>query len=167
VEVNLDHVRDLKRTHQQKYPEKYQKALEKYRNQHREKINIKARDRRQQNLEHHRESGRRSRDKHVEARNAYQRAYGKRNRDKLTLFTNRRRARKLSALGNHTEAEWEELKTFYNYTCLSCGKSEPEIRLTRDHVLPLVLGGNDSIDNIQPLCARCNSKKSSKHIDYR
>jgi hypothetical protein len=84
VEVNLDHVRDLKRTHQQKYPEKYQKALEKYRNQHREKINIKARERRQQNLEHHREIGRRSRDKHVEARNAYQRAYGKRNRDKMT-----------------------------------------------------------------------------------
>ena len=25
----------------------------------------------------------------------------------------------------------------------------------------------DSIDNIQPLCARCNSKKTNKHIDYR
>lgn len=141
--------------------------LKKYRETHREEINTKARERRQQDLEHYREIGRKSRDKHAEERNAYQREYGKANRDKLTLYTNNRRARKLFAKGSHTDEEGQTLKAKYNFKCLCCGKQEPEIKLTRDHVRPLILGGSDSIDNIQPLCARCNSKKSLQQIDYR
>ena len=167
VEANKEHIRNIKRKHQAKYPEKYDKALRKYREIHREEINTKARERRQQNLEHYREIGRRSRNKHADERNAYQREYGKANRDKLNLYTNIRRARKLEVEGSHTDEEWQELKAFYNFTCLRCGKQEPGIKLTRDHVIPLTQGGSDSIDNVQPLCARCNSKKNNKHIDYR
>jgi len=167
VEANKEHYRNLKRTHQKANPEKYDEALRKYREAHREEINAKARERRQQNLDHYREIGRRSREKHADERNAYQREYGKANRNKLTLYINNRRARKLEAEGSHTDEEWQKLKAFYNYRCLCCGKQEPEIKLTRDHVLPLTQGGSDSIDNIQPLCARCNSKKTNKHIDYR
>lgn len=167
VEANKDHYRELKRAHQKANPEKYEEALRKYRETHREEINAKARERRQQNLEHYREIGRKSRENHTEERNAYQREYGKANRDKLTLYTNNRRARKLEAEGSHTDEEWQELKAFYNYKCLGCGKQEPEIKLTRDHVIPLTQGGTDAINNIQPLCARCNSKKNHKHIDYR
>jgi 5-methylcytosine-specific restriction endonuclease McrA len=141
--------------------------LRKYRETHREEINSKARERRKQDLEHYREIGRKSRDKYAEERNTYQREYGKENRDKLTLFANLRRARKLAASGSHTDKEWQALKAFYDYKCLCCGKREPEIKLTRDHIIPLTKGGTDSIDNVQPLCARCNSKKNNKHIDYR
>ena len=167
VEANKDHYRELKRAHQKANPEKYDEALRKYRETHREEINAKARERRQQKLEHYREIGRKSREKHAEERNAYQREYGKANRDKLTLYTNTRRARKLEAEGSHTDEEWQELKAFYDFKCLRCGKQEPEIKLTRDHVIPLTQGGSDSIDNVQPLCTRCNSKKNNKHIDYR
>ena len=167
TKANKDHYRELKRAHQKANPEKYQESLRKYRETHREEINAQARERRQQDLEHYREIGRKSRDKYAEERNAYQRDYGKENRDKLSLFTNIRRARKLAAEGSHTDKEWQSLKAFYDYKCLSCGKREPEIRLTRDHVIPLTKGGTDSIDNVQPLCARCNSKKNNKHIDYR
>ncbi|MBI5713794.1 MAG: HNH endonuclease [Chloroflexi bacterium] len=167
VEANKEHIRRLKRTHQKSNPEKYEEALRKYRETHREEINTNAQKRRQQNLEHYREIGRRSREKHAEKRNAYQREYGKANRDKLTSYTNIRRARKFVAKGSHKDEEWQNLKSFYNYRCLCCGKQEPEIKLTRDHVVPLTQGGSDSIDNIQPLCTRCNSKKNFKHIDYR
>ena len=167
VAKNQDHIRELKRAHQKAHPEKYEEALRKYRETHRDDINAKTRERRQMNLEHYREIGRKSRDKYAEERNAYQREYGKENRDKLTLFTNIRRARKLAAEGSHTDKEWQSLKAFYDYKCLCCGKREPEIQLTRDHVIPLTKGGTDSIDNVQPLCARCNSKKNNKHIDYR
>lgn len=167
VEANKEHVQKLKRKHQLENPDKYDEALRKYRETHREKINSKARARRQQDLEHYREIGRKSRDKHVEERNAYQRKYGKANRDKLTLYTNNRRVRKLFAQGSHTDAEWQALKASYGFRCLRCGKQEPEIKLTRDHIIPLTQGGSDSIDNVQPLCARCNSKKNNKHIDYR
>lgn len=63
--------------------------------------------------------------------------------------------------------EWIELKRRYCYTCLACGRSEPEIKLTMDHVIPLSKGGPNTIDNIQPLCVSCNCIKHRKHIDYR
>jgi 5-methylcytosine-specific restriction endonuclease McrA len=167
VEAHKEHYAELKRAHRKANPAEYQGALQKYREIHREEINAKAKERRQANLEHCREIGRKSRQEHADERNAYQREYSKAHRDKLTLYTNNRRARKFEAGGSHTDEQWQKLKTFYDFTCLCCGKAEPEIKLTRDHVIPLTQGGSDSIDNIQPLCARCNSRKNHRHIDYR
>lgn len=167
VEDNKEHIREIKRAHRLANPERYKEALNKYRITHRETINAKARMRRTTNLEHYREIGRNSRARHQEERNTYQRAYNKANPEKLVAANNRRRARKHQAEGSHTTEEWETLKGRYHHTCLCCGKREPEIELTRDHVLPLEKGGSDWISNIQPLCASCNSKKRTKHIDYR
>ena len=66
-----------------------------------------------------------------------------------------------------TAEEWQALKAHYDYTCLKCQKREPEITLTRDHIIPQVKGGLDKIDNIQPLCVSCNSSKRERIIDYR
>lgn len=167
VEANKDHIRELKRKHQAENPEKYDEAERRYREAHREEVNMKARERRQLDLEHHREIGRKSYESHAEERRKYSLEYYKLHPEKSVAATNRRRALKLAAEGSHTEEEWQQLKASYNYKCLCCGKQEPEIKLTRDHVIPLTQDGSDSIDNIQPLCARCNSKKTSNHIDYR
>ncbi len=69
--------------------------------------------------------------------------------------------------GKFTAQEWIELKTLYSYSCLCCGRQEPDINLTVDHVIPLVKGGANTIDNIQPLCITCNKKKGTKTTDYR
>ena len=66
----------------------------------------------------------------------------------------------------HTFGEWELLKKQYNYTCPSCKQTEPKIMLTEDHIIPLSKGGSDVIENIQPLCRSCNSKKSAKTIKF-
>lgn len=71
----------------------------------------------------------------------------------------RRRERMIKNGGKHSEKEWSELKEKHNYTCLLCGKKEPEIKLTKDHVIPVSKGGDNNITNIQPLCLRCNTKK--------
>ena len=52
VEANKEHYRELKRAHQQANPEKYDEALRKYRETHRDEINTKAKERRQQDLEY-------------------------------------------------------------------------------------------------------------------
>jgi hypothetical protein len=83
-----------------------------------------------------------------------------------TFHSKRRRARRIGNGGSHTLAQWEELKMQYGYMCLCCKKCEPEIKLTEDHIIPVSKGGNDNIENIQPLCNRCNSSKCNKIISY-
>lgn len=167
VEANKEHYQELKRAHKKANPERYREIDRKWKEENREKLNTRAKERRDQNLEHFREIGRNSYERHAEERRKYSLEYYKRFPEKSVAATNRRRALKLSAKGTHTEEEWQELKAFYSFKCLCCGKQEPDIKLTRDHVIPLTQGGSDSIDNVQPLCARCNSKKNNKHIDYR
>lgn len=68
--------------------------------------------------------------------------------------------------GFHSNNEWETLKAQCNWTCPCCHESEPKIILTKDHIIPLLRGGSNNIENIQPLCKLCNSKKHTQIIKY-
>ena len=68
--------------------------------------------------------------------------------------------------GSYLKKEWEELKEKYGFMCLACEKIEPEIKLSVDHIIPLVKGGTNLIANIQPLCRRCNAKKHTTIVNY-
>lgn len=82
------------------------------------------------------------------------------------FIQHRRRTRKRENGGGHTFTEWTDLKEKYGNKCLCCNQTEPYIKLTEDHILPLSLGGNDDIANIQPLCLSCNCRKKAKNISY-
>ena len=88
------------------------------------------------------------------------------NKQWRSWIKNKRNRMKRGANGNHTFGEWELLKKQYGYCCPHCGKCEPEIILTEDHIIPLSKGGSNWIENIQPLCGSCNSKKHTKIINY-
>jgi hypothetical protein len=45
------------------------------------------------------------------------------------------------------------------FTCNICGTSE---NLTVDHIVPVLKGGGNELDNLQTLCGSCNSSKGAK-----
>ena len=92
---------------------------------------------------------------------------GKNRRAYIAFKALERLVRKKGNGGSHTFEEWETLKAQYNWICPSCNKPEPEIKLTQDHIVPLVKGGSDNIENIQPLCGGCNSKKNTETIIFK
>jgi 5-methylcytosine-specific restriction endonuclease McrA len=145
-----------------------QRAYERaYREKHREKLREYDRNHYLANRELHNALIRKAYHKNPGKKLARIRAYMKANPDKAAAKSNRRRAREHAAPGSHTIAEWLALKEQYHNTCLCCGRSEPEIELTRDHVVALDAGGSDNIINLQPLCRACNSAKGTQTIDYR
>lgn len=83
------------------------------------------------------------------------------------IAAHKRRVLYKKLIGSHTLNEWETLKAQYNWTCPCCGKSEPEIKLTEDHIIPLSKGGSGNIENIQPLCKPCNTRKHTKIIKFK
>ena len=86
------------------------------------------------------------------------------NPDKKREYKRRRRNLEANASGHHTEKEWKDLKDKYGNICLCCKKLVP---LTEDHIVPLTKGGSDFIENIQPLCGSCNSKKHTNVILFK
>jgi 5-methylcytosine-specific restriction endonuclease McrA len=78
----------------------------------------------------------------------------------------RRKAREESAPGNGvTKDDRKLVYAFYGKRCLACGRSRGRIVL--DHVVPLFEGGMHDPSNLQPLCWTCNTRKSTKTMDYR
>lgn len=67
----------------------------------------------------------------------------------------RRKRLKLAKLkGTHTKREWDKLVKIFGGVCLRCG--DPNKPITKDHIIPLHKGGDDTIQNLQPLCLECN-----------
>lgn len=95
---------------------------------------------------------------------AYEKQYREKNRSAAALRTMRHYARKLHAAGTFTTLEWKALCGWFGNVCLGCGTTG---KLEADHVIPLVNGGANSIDNIQPLCRVCNATKQTRDWDYR
>jgi 5-methylcytosine-specific restriction endonuclease McrA len=155
----------------------------KYRNNNRDTLLEKQRAKRAVESETHRERARkwknenpeavdqarqkwRRNNKHLEREQA--RNWRKNNPEKVREQVRQRRVRKMATGGKHTPEEWEELKAYYNYSCVRCGRREPDITLERDHIVPLGHpGSSDDISNIQPLCRTCNAAKGTRNADYR
>lgn len=70
-----------------------------------------------------------------------------------------RRARKAGAAGSHTLSEWRAICARQRNLCTACGD---ECKLTKDHVVPLSMGGSNDASNLQGLCGPCNSRKGAR-----
>lgn len=91
-----------------------------------------------------------------ESKQIYHKRYCENNIEKIRHLKSLRYAREKGADGKHTLKEWNRLKDKFDNKCVLCKEVKT---LTKDHIIPLSLGGNNFIKNIQPLCRNCNSKK--------
>lgn len=81
-----------------------------------------------------------------------------------------KRAERLRAArekATHTKAEWIEMVEFFEHTCARCFGESGLMYVEKDHITPLYQGGSDGIENLQPLCARCNTSKGADNTDLR
>jgi len=178
-ENNREHIRALQRqryAENAEYRQRKRQYLKKWRTAHRDEMIVYLRqwqednkDKvlawRQEHKEETREKNRNYHNTHKEAIQARKRANHRKYPHKTRVGTRHYRARKAAARGSFTEDEFQALCQHYEHRCLSCGKETG--RLEADHVIPLVKGGDDFIDNIQPLCKSCNCRKGTQIIDYR
>ena len=150
------------RTYQRSHPERVRAAVRAYQRVHPEK---------------HLASNRVWNAAHPEKQRAYSRASYQTHRDRVrddqkahsearNATNHNRRARIAGNGGSFTSREWETLKVQYGFRCPSCGKKEPDIKLTVDHIIPLSRGGVNEIVNIQPLCGKCNCEKGTKSLSF-
>jgi len=82
------------------------------------------------------------------------------------MYRERRRQRleAAKARGTHTALEWQVLREIFG-RCVRCGADE--CNLEKDHIVPLHQDGSDALENLQPICARCNAGKGTEATDWR
>lgn len=90
-------------------------------------------------------------------KNAAQKRY--RETDYGKLMRKKIKMQRRGATGSFTPEEWNmKLKTCGS-RCVFCGSLE---RIEIDHIVPISKGGTNDIENLQPLCRRCNSSKGNR-----
>ena len=120
----------------------------------------------------------------IKYRKEYFKEYGIKNRERLKKYqyeyfqteegkaTNQRRKTKRRAterkmINTLTAQEWADILEAYNYRCAYCDvEFNCELLPTKDHVIPISNGGNNTKENVVPACKSCNSKKGYK-LDYK
>lgn len=93
---------------------------------------------------------------------AYWRKYRKDHPVERAVSNANRRARMRGNGGSHTAQEWLECVRRHGSKCVYCGRGD--LKLTRDHIVPLSRGGTNDISNIVPACRSCNSRKHDMEL---
>jgi hypothetical protein len=166
---NTEHINVKKRAHYHQNPDHYREHARDYRRRNPEKI--KADSVAYSHSEQGKLRDRTYRDRHPEKVKQFRQSWHQHNPNKAKehakIGAANYKAKKCGVPGSITVTQWRALKATHNYRCLCCGKSEPEITLTIDHVIPFFYKGANDMSNIQPLCEYCNISKGVKIHDYR
>ena len=78
------------------------------------------------------------------------------------VYNSRQRAKNYDIENTLTVSEWKDKLTESDGCCAYCGEKVGQAKLVMDHVIPMLKGGSNSIENITPACKLCNRKKAAK-----
>lgn len=149
-----------------------------YKKQQRQKLTDWEREWRKQNKERANDRGKRYYEAHKAERSHYHAERYERKREHILMQARMYRARKpskraeinarrsallaRSVVNDFTDQQWQELLETFNKHCAYC--LEPSDDLTREHLIPITRGGNNTASNIVPACRSCNSRKHTKTL---
>lgn len=128
---------------------------DKIRARDRARVRIRTKENREQMKEYKKEYRRNNQEKIK----LYNKKYRKINRNKRIIEKHIRRATLRDLPIGFTVEQWEECKQYFGQLCAYCGGRRD---LTQDHFIPLLEGGEYTINNIVPACETCNSSKCSR-----
>ena len=104
---------------------------------------------------------------HPEKKKEYKKQYygtpeGKANKQRENA---KRRAKEREIINTLTGEEWIGILKKYKFRCAYCGKKFTLFdRETKDHIIPISKGGDNTKENIVPACRSCNSKKGNRKL---
>lgn len=76
-----------------------------------------------------------------------------------------RRSRIKNTIRTLTAKQWQDILTEHDFRCAYCGiRFSQTTPPTKDHKIPVKLGGDFTYENIVPACLSCNSRKHTKII---
>lgn len=107
-------------------------------------------------------------EKHPEKMREMKGKWDRSHRDHKRLDTIKYREKKKQLIHKYTLQEWKEKLVKTTGICPMCNKYVGIEKLTLDHIIPVSkapMGFVYSIDDVQPLCKECNSKKNNKIKD--
>jgi len=80
----------------------------------------------------------------------------------------KRRTKMREIVNTLTAQEWLNILEKHNFKCAYCGCQFNEDNLpTRDHIIPISRGGNNTKENVIPACLSCNDKKGIKILNCK
>lgn len=95
----------------------------------------------------------------------YKTPEGKANRARAR---HKRKTRERDSIATLTNQEWQAILSVQDNVCLRCKEPFTEQNpANRDHIVPVSLGGDLVLDNVQALHRSCNTSKGAKMVDYR
>ncbi len=132
--------------------DKLSKANRDYRARHKDKVNTAARERERQN---------------PDARRLARAKWDANNPEVRRAITRNRRAKIKGSSGRVTSRDVESILRMQKYKCAVCRIDLRESGHHMDHIMPIALGGDNSVMNLQATCPQCNQSKGAKNpVDF-
>ena len=167
---------EYQKLYYQTHKEKLKEYSEQYRQEHKEhykeydkQYNLKhSENKKQWYLDHkkqYKQWNKQYRLDHPEQIKQYSKQYRQTPEGKATRQREKtkRRANEKEIINTLTTQEWEDILKKYKFRCAYCGKEFTLFdRETKDHIIPISKGGDNTKENIVLACRSCNSKKGNK-----
>lgn len=180
-ECRCDHQKGYREEHKEeireyneKYKEEHKEERKKYYQEHRKERLEYGKTYKAKHKEEIKEYDKKYYQEHKEEIREYMKKYQKTLRGKAATKAanhNQRVKKKNNGVkkknngGSFTVDEWIALCAEFNNRCAYCGSEVPFIEaLSADHVVPIVDGGRNDINNIVPACMYCNLTKNRKTL---